>query len=190
MSKENSVKISICRKWMTGIIGLLVIAMVPLVSAEEKTGPDPALSPEKPLHITADKMVAHQEASLVEFIGNVRAKQEDALIVADSIKLFLHPSQPDTENTTDANRIKQIVATDNVEYTAGDRQAFADKAVYTAADDTLVLTGRDVRLLTGTSWVSGTKITLFRKQDRVMVESDAENRVQALFNPEDKPTKQ
>jgi lipopolysaccharide export system protein LptA len=38
--------------------------------------------------------------------------------------------------------------------------------------------------------VTGTKITLFRKQDRVLVESDGKTRVQALFNPEDNPADQ
>jgi lipopolysaccharide export system protein LptA len=164
--------------------------MATMVLAEEKTGTSQDFSPDKPLQITADKMVAHQEASMVEFIGNVRANQDNALLLADSIKIFLHPFQPDTQDATGTGRIKQLVALDHVEYTAGDRQAFADKAVYTASDDILVLTGKNVKLLTGTSWVSGTKITLFRAQDRVMVESDDQNRVQALFNPEDKPADQ
>jgi len=187
MSKDNSVTISICRNWLPGIIGLLTLTLVPLLSAQEHTGNGSAFSSEKPLHITADKMIAHQETSMIEFIGNVRADQENSLIEAASIILYLHPSKQDNAGPDHANRIKQVVAVDNVEYTAGNRKAFADKAVYTAADDTLILTGREVRLLTGTSWVSGTKITLFRNQDRVMVESDGKSRVQALFNPEDRP---
>ncbi len=183
-------RISICRNWMAGIIGLLLLTLAPLAFAQEKTGTGSGFSPEKPLQITADKMIAHQEASMVEFIGHVRADQDNSLMEADSIRIYLHPSQPDTAGPGNAERIKQIVAVDNVEYTAGDRKAFADKAVYTATDDTLILTGSQVRLLTGTSWVSGTKITLFRKQDRVLVESDGENRVQALFNPEDRPADQ
>ncbi|MFN2435666.1 MAG: LptA/OstA family protein [Desulfotignum sp.] len=183
-------RISICRNRMAGIIGLLVLTLVPLVSAQEKTGSESGFSSEKPLQITADKMIAHQEASMVEFIGHVRANQENSLIEADTIRIYLHPSQPDTADSGNAERIKQIVAVDNVEYTAADRKAFADKAVYTAADDTLILTGSQVRLLTGTSWVSGTKITLFRNQDRVLVEGDGKTRVQALFNPEDRPADQ
>lgn len=172
---------------MAGAIGLLVFVLVSMALAEEKSGSDPAFSPEKPLHITADKMVAHQDESMVEFIGNVNATQENMLLVAESVKVFWHSSQPDTADT---NRIRQIVATDNVEYTAGDRHAFADKAVYTTADEILILTGKKAKLLTGTSWVTGTKITLFRKQDRVLVESDGKTRVQALFNPEDNPADQ
>ncbi len=135
-------------------------------------------------------MVAHQDESMVEFIGNVNATQDNMLLLAESVKVFWQPSQPDTANTADTNRIRQIVAMDNVEYTAGERHAYADKAVYTTADDILILTGREAKLLTGTSWVTGTKITLFRKQDRVLVESDGKARVQALFNPEDNPADQ
>ncbi|EMS80119.1 putative lipopolysaccharide export system protein LptA [Desulfotignum phosphitoxidans DSM 13687] len=178
---------------MAGAIGLLVFLLVSMALAEEKTGSESAYSPEKPLHITADKMVAHQDESMVEFIGNVNATQDNMLLVAESVKVFWHPSQPDTADTADTadtNRIRQIVATDNVEYTAGDRHAFADKAVYTTADEILILTGKKAKLLTGTSWVTGTKITLFRKQDRVLVESDGKTRVQALFNPEDNPADQ
>jgi len=181
------VTISICRNWVPGIIGLLALILVPVLSAQEKTGNGSVLSSEKPLHITADKMVAHQDTSMVEFIGNVRADQENSVIEAASIRIYLHPSDPDKADPNHADRIKQIVAIDNVEYTAENRKAFADKAVYTSADNTLILTGSEARLLTGTSWVSGTKITLFRNQDRVMVESDGKSRVQALFNPEDRP---
>ena len=168
---------------------MLVFALISLslALAEEKIESDPRYLPEKPLHITSDKMVAHQNESMVEFIGNVNATQDNMLLVAESIKVFWHPLQPDTAGT---NRIRQIVATDNVEYTAGDRHAFADKAVYTTADNILILTGKKAKLLTGTSWVMGTKITLFRTQDRVMVESDGKARVQALFNPKDNPADQ
>ena len=35
----------------------------------------------------------------------------------------------------------------------------------------------------------GKKITFFRQQDKVIVESDGTKRVEALFNPEDNVTK-
>ncbi|MCF8113086.1 MAG: hypothetical protein K9K21_04430 [Desulfotignum sp.] len=163
-----------------------------MAAAREKTGSDTDLPADKPLHITADKMIAHQKDNMVEFIGNVKAVQEDAVLLAQVVKIYLNPSdekEGDAQNRAQS-RVKKIVASENVEYTAGERKAFADKAVYTSEDDILILTGKSARLLTGTSWVSGTKITLFRKEDRAMVESDGQTRVQALFNPEDKPADQ
>ncbi len=141
---------------------------------------------DKPLHVTADKMIAHKDTSMVEFVGNVKATREDAIIFADSIKIFIHSAQTKKEGQTD---LKQIIATGNVEYTAGERKAFADKAVYTTQDEILILTGKSARLITGKSNVTGKKITLFRNEDRAIVESDGKTRVQAVFNPEDQKPK-
>jgi lipopolysaccharide transport protein LptA len=175
---------------MAVMTALLVLTGLNMAGAQEKTGTDPGRPAENPLHITADKMVAHQKEQMVEFIGNVKAVQEGTELLAQSIKIYLHPSDKKTGDTGDQSQVKKIVAAQDVEYTAQDRKAFADMAVYTTDDDILVLTGESARLLTGTSWVTGTKITLFRKEDRAMVESESSNRVQALFNPDDKPAAQ
>ena len=190
MSKENSVKRSTFCNWTAVISAFLVLTGLNMAFAQEKTGADPGRPAENPLHITADKMVAHQKEGMVEFTGNVKAVQEGAVLLAQSIKIYLYPSDQKTGDTGDRNQVKKIVAAQNVEYTAQDRKAFADMAVYTTDDDILVLTGESARLLTGASWVTGTKITLFRKEDRAMVESEGSSRVQALFNPDDQPAAQ
>lgn len=136
-----------------------------------------------PLHVVSDKMIAQRELSMVEFIGNVKAVQEDSVVTADSIKVFFVES---SEQSDAKSNVKQIISTGNVEYTAGERKAFADKAVYTAENETLVLTGKSPKLVTGTSFVTGKKITLYRNQDKVLVESDGKKRVEAMFNPEDR----
>jgi lipopolysaccharide export system protein LptA len=137
---------------------------------------------DKKLNVTSDKMVAQKNSSMVEFIGNVKATREDAIIFADSIKVFINSSETKAQGQ---NSLKKIIATGNVEYTAGERKAFADKAVYTTKDEILILTGKTAKLISGTSHVTGKKITLFRNEDRAIVESDGKTRVQAVFNPED-----
>lgn len=135
------------------------------------------------LHVVSDKMIAKQEASVVEFIGNVKATRLDSVVFADSIQVFFHD---DTSPSADSrNTVKKIISTGNVTYTAGDRKAFADKAVYTTSDEVLILTGKSAKLETGTSFVTGKKITLYRIEDKVIVESDGTDRVEALFTPED-----
>jgi lipopolysaccharide export system protein LptA len=148
-----------------------------------------------PLHVTSDKMIAQQDNSMVEFIGNVKAVRADSIVLADSIKIYFNdgktdPGQADSQQSGSQkaavqSSIKKIVSTGNVRYTAGERKAFADTAVYSLEDETLVLTGTAPKLITGTSFVTGKKITLFRKQEKVIVESDGTKRVEALFNPED-----
>ena len=84
-----------------------------------------------------------------------------------------------------ASNVKKIVSTGNVRYIAGEQKAYADKAVYTAKDEILILSGKSPKLTTGSSFVTGKKITLFRLQDKVLVESEDSKRVEAFFNPED-----
>lgn len=164
------------------IIGLVFFLKTDPVCSKTKDD-----SNKTPLHVVSDKMIAQKGTSMVEFIGNVTATREDAVILADSIKVYF--ADDNKENSTDAqNSVKKIVSTGNVRYTAGERKAFADKAVYTADDAVLVLTGKSPKLITGTSFVTGKKITLFRNQDKAIVESDSTKRVEAFFNPEDNIT--
>lgn len=151
-------------------------------SRKPETDTDQSLA-QKRLHVVSDKMVARQDSSMVEFIGHVTATREDAVIRADSIQVFFHTS--DT-GKNDGSRVNKIISTGNVEYTSKERKALADQMVYTTEDEVLVLTGTAPKLLTGNSWVTGKKITLFRKEDRAVVESDPHSRVEAFFDPQDK----
>lgn len=194
MSKEYSVKILIFNKSLHVFVlplllmGCLLFFQTPAAWSQNEKSDET----QHPLHIVSDRMIAQRDNAMVEFTGNAKATRTDSVLLADSIKIYFsetgdQPSGPDPKNKQQGN-IRQIIATGHVNYTSGDRKAFADKAVYTTADDTLILTGEAPKLVTGTSFVTGKKITLFRNQDRVLVESDGNKRVEALFNPEDKPT--
>ena len=165
------------------ILTILLLALTTLpLSAADKENETEKKAMESNLHVISDEMIAEQSKSMVEFIGNVKATREDSILLAESVKVFFHTSETKKEGQSN---VKQIVATGNVRYTAGERKAFADKAVYTADTEVLVLTGESPKLLTGKSWVTGKKITLYRLEERVMVESDGKNRVQAFFDSED-----
>ena len=140
--------------------------------------------PPADLKITSDKMIAGKNQAMVEFMGNVKAVQADSVLSADSLKVFFHTSKAPKKGQSN---VKRILATGNVEYTEGARKAFSDQADYDTAEEILVLTGEQTqaRLLTGKSWITGKKITLFKAQDRVVVESTEENRVEAFFDAED-----
>lgn len=190
MSRDLSMKISISNFnkliltliLLFFLIHLSVLLNLNLACSEENKG-----FGEDPIHITSDSMVAEKGASMVEFIGNVEATQLDSILLADSMKVYFVTDKK-KKNKGQSN-ITKIVSSGNVRYTAGERKAFADEAVYTTVDDVLVLKGKAPRLVTGTSFVTGKKITLYRRQDKVIVESDGQKRVEALLNPEDKPDK-
>lgn len=135
------------------------------------------------LKINADTMISQKETNSVEFSGNVVATDIDSVIHADSIKIFLY-TEDEKKKVGKENRqnIKQITASGNVQYISGNRKAFSDKAVYTADDQILVLTGDSPKIITGESFVTGKKITIFKQNSKIIVESGKSKRVEALFN--------
>lgn len=151
----------------------LLLPGVSLSETKSKTGSQ--------IHVVSDKMIALKDESSAEFIGNVTVTRDESILKADHIKIYF-----ETDNTKNSeSNIKQIVAQGNVEYSSLDRKATADKAVYSAIDETLILTGNTPKVVTGQSYVSGEKIIVYQKTDQVVVEGGGTQRVEAIFNPED-----
>ncbi|WP_299978238.1 LptA/OstA family protein [Desulfobacula sp.] len=177
----------LCKSTSKFLFSLILICSVFLLKTNNVCSQTQTEANKAPLHVISDKMIAQKDASMVEFIGNVKATRLDSIVFADSIKLYFVDDKTDKDSSAQSN-VKKIVSTGNVRYTAGERKAFADKAVYTTHDEILVLTGKSPKLITGSSFVTGKKITLFRNQEKVIVESDGTKRVEAFFNPEDNIT--
>lgn len=176
--------------------GSVIIQAGP-VSAEESAAKEKeGEKPEAPLNVTSDRMVAEKAAKVVTFTGNVVAERENSTLNADQVEIFFAESSgEDAEENTgpdggENRKIEKIIATGHVVYTSQQRKAFADKAVYTAEDETLVLTGEAPRLTTENSFIEGEKITLFQKTDQVVVERGDNRRVNALLNPKDTKQKE
>lgn len=139
------------------------------------------LTPET-LNVTSDKMVAEKNQSTVEFTGNVKVVRADSILLAQSVKVFFHPSETKEKGQSS---IKRILAKGHVEYTQGEDKAYSDQADYNMVDEVLVLTGEKAKLLTGKSWITGRKITLYKSDGRVVVESAKDSRVNAFFDTQD-----
>ncbi len=188
MLKEGSVKTSIlCKSIQKCLLLLTLICLAFFLKSNPGLAQTSNEKSQKPLHVVSDKMTAQEQSSMVEFSGNVKAVLEDSTVFADSIKIYFNDDKKKEESAAQSS-VKKIISTGNVKYISKERKAFADKAVYTTKDEILILTGNSPKLITGSSFVTGTKITLFRNQDKVIVESDGAKRVEALFNPEDNIT--
>ena len=175
-------KIQTCYKFPIILLLTLLFLCTHVTFAAQQSETSDEKQPPADLKITSDKMVASKDQSMVEFTGTVKAVRADSVLLADSVKVFFHSSETKKEGQSN---VKRILATGNVEYTEGERKAFSDQADYDTAAQTLILTGDQARLLTGKSWITGKKITLFKAQDRVVVESNEETRVEAFFDAED-----
>ncbi|MBF0204071.1 MAG: lipopolysaccharide transport periplasmic protein LptA [Desulfamplus sp.] len=159
------------------------------VQAENDKNNKTTSDKELKLHVTSDSMLVEKDSSIITFSGNVVATQGDSVIKADKISVFLFTDKEKTAysaktNSTDTKQnIKSMTASGNVKLSSGtNRTAFADQAVYTAIDEKIILTGDAPRVMTGESYVTGKKITLFQNSGKVIVEGGKEKRVEALFN--------
>lgn len=163
---------------------LVLLVQIPFAAAQNKQDTKTSDIQKQPadLKITSDKMIASKDKSTVEFTGNVKAVRADSVLLAKSVKVFLHTSKTKIKGQSN---VRRILATDNVEYSDGERKATCDQADYDTAKEILVLTGDKARLLTGKSWISGKKITLFKADGRVVVEGTGETRVEAFFDADD-----
>ena len=167
------------------IIGLLLFQLAS-AGAEQAEKPNKLDKPDNiPVHISSDKMLAGLDPNIVVFSGNVKAVRENSTLFADSMKVYFKLG----EEKGLQNRISKIVATGNVRYIAEDKRAFSDQAVYMVNEGTLVLEGKNTRLETGKSFITGNKITMFRQDEKIIVESDSHKRVQATLQAEDNPIK-
>ena len=143
------------------------------------------LKENKKVYITSDKLIADSKAKWAEFIGNVRAVQEDTVIIADRLKIFYKKIENDS-SISDEESIEKIVSSGNVKIKFDDKVAVSEHAVYTSETGILVLTGPNSKVTSGTDFVSGDKITFYRTEDRMTVESSNEKRVEAVFYSREK----
>jgi lipopolysaccharide export system protein LptA len=187
--KEPSVKIFSFRRPSGTVpaiwLGLVLAAlMVSTATADSDLPAGKAADPEaKKIHITADRLISNTADNQAEFTGNVKARQGETEIHADSLKiLFSDNSAPG--NTSPAQSLEKLVAVGNVEIKFDNRLAVARQAVYITAQRMLVLSG-EASVTSGDNTIAGETITFYRDDGRFTVEGGSKGRVKAVILPED-----
>jgi lipopolysaccharide export system protein LptA len=138
----------------------------------------------KKIHISADRLISNTADNNAEFIGNVRAKQGETLITADSLKIFFSGGS-EAGSASPAQSLKKLVATGNVEIKFDNRLAVARQAVYITAQRMLILTGPGATITSGDNTITGETITFYRADGRFTVEGGSNGRVSAVILPEE-----
>jgi len=155
-----------------------------MVSSAFAEGED--LKENKKIHITSDRLIADNQAMLAEFIGNVVATRGTDIVTADRLKIFYKKGvDKKGKSVAGEEMIKKIVANGNVVIKFDDKVAVAQQAVYTAETGIIVLTGPNSKVTSGNNFISGEKITMYRSDDRMIVEGGKEKRVEAVFYSKD-----
>ena len=151
----------------------------------EKTGGKSAgkatpLGGSSPIAITAAKLTYADSERKAHYEGGVSAQGSDFTATAKSADAYLLPRSqtPGNQALASPGRLDHMVAEGDVVVHQPNRRAEGQKLVYTAADDKFVLTGGTSKELPSIfdaeqGKVTGVSLTFFRRDDRVLVDGEA-----------------
>jgi lipopolysaccharide export system protein LptA len=156
-----------------------------------------------PVAISSNYLSYHDSERRASFAGGVTIRGSDLTITANQMDVFLAPyskpalegresspvlsrptgethvapqsrQQPTQSLPTSPSQLEKIIATGSVLITETNRRATGDQLTYTAADDKFVLTGGPPSIFDAEHGkITGVSLTLFRRDDRVVVEGDS-----------------
>lgn len=173
-----------------GLLAFVLIAGPFLVSADDRQPNAGAGKKQEKIYITSDMLLVDSDAKYAKFTGSVRLTQGDTVITADLLKVFFNDDLNVAENaSTNKDSIKKIVATGNVRINIDDGVAVAEQAEFISETSTVILSGENSKMIRGNNSISGSKITLYRTDGRISVESGDKKRVEAIFFSEGKGSK-
>ncbi|MGB5158131.1 LptA/OstA family protein [Desulfobacterium sp. N47] len=165
---------------------LFLIHSGDVLAADKTIKPKKDGSVEK-TRITADMLIVDGNSDKAEFIGKVKAVQGTTVITSDRLNIFYQ--KVDTaakDNPKEKESIKEIIATGNVKILFDDKIAITQHAVYATSTRVFTLTGVGSKITSGNNSITGSKITFFRDDGHVKIESSRSNRVEAVFESDGK----
>jgi lipopolysaccharide export system protein LptA len=146
---------------------------------------EPAAASE-PIRITSERLITDSKENSAEFSGHVQATQGNTVITANRLKIYYQSNGAGNPSVAGAESLRKIIATGDVEIKFDNRVAVTQEAVYITDEKRLVLTGPNSKITSGKDFISGSKITFFRSDGRVQVESEEGHRVEAVIFPGEK----
>jgi lipopolysaccharide export system protein LptA len=170
------------RTFLMPVLFFLPILVLPAFSADFKFTNEGG-GKEEPLVIKSNTLEIDNEKKTVTFTGNVDARKDDWIMNCNKMILFYNQQAGKGDTEKEKVRVDKIVAKGAVQIrrTLGG-EATAEEATYYQADEKVVLTGKPV-VKQGDDLVEGSKITLFLKENRSIVEGSEENKVRAVIAP-------
>jgi lipopolysaccharide export system protein LptA len=145
------------------------------------------LSPKKgPIGIGSDDFQASEPERLITYIGRVEILQDNTRLRADNVKMF-HSPKP---GGTGWGPVERIEATGNLYFVNGDQVIKGEKAVYTSADDTMIVTG-DVIVTQGQNVMTGNRLVYNIAAGRTSMSAtpgtQSKGRVRSVLYPDGTP---
>ncbi len=161
---------------MRYVFCLLILLGGLMVTPGHAAQPLAGMNFSEPLEISSQKLEVFQNDRKTVFSGQVVARQNEFQLNADRLTVFYNDKQ---------NQIVRLEADGQVRVVQLDRQAQADYAVFSQADQQLVLRGHAL-LQQGANQVAGEEIVFDLVNNTSVVKSSGDGRVKATILPPQK----
>ena len=173
---------------ITALIAAAISITDQALSADESpAGKSDAIAENEPIQITANQLISNNEEKYAEFIENVKAIQGDIVITSDKLRIYYKGDPLNSEaQGNDEEMLKKIIATGHVKIKTEQYYAESDRVEYDTASMTMVLIGEGSKVISGKNSITGSRITLYRKDGRFKVEGSEKKRIKAVFYSNDK----
>jgi len=144
------------------------------------------------IQIVADKLITNPVEKYAEFSGDVKTTHPNFVIVSDTLRIYYKDDLPGLNKSQTGNQelIKRIVARGNVTITSDNYTAKTQSAEYDLDTMIMVLEGENSTVQSGKNILTGSKITIYRKDEKIAVEGSPQKRVKAVFYSNKKAEKQ
>jgi len=179
----RSSKFRILSLWPVLLVSVALMTGVALAADKSKTAAPDKETEDQPILIKADQLISNNEEKWAEFIGNVKVTQADMVIDSDKLRIYYRGELLDTEEKSNEKQdtLKKIVATGNVHIKTSKYTAESDNVEYDAVSMTITMIGDNSKVVSGKNSIAGSKIILYRKDNRIKVLGNQKKRVEATF---------
>ena len=171
--------------WRRPAIGVVIFLFLPsFILAEDQPAEvdtNGARSGDQ-IQIVADKLITNDLEKYAEFVGDVKTTHPDFVMASESLRIYYKDNLSDLKNKSgDQEFIKRIVASGNVTIKSDNFTAETQSAEYDIDTMILVLDGENSMVQRGKNILTGAKITIYRKDEKIKVEGSPHERVRAVF---------
>lgn len=165
--------------------GLAIVLILPtgILAEDQPSGIEKGHGAEgEQIQIVADKLTTNSVEKYAEFVGDVKTTHPDFIMVSENLKIYYRDNLPGLKNQpSEKQMIKRIVASGKVSIKSDEYTAETDSAAYDMDTMVLVLEGENSRVQSGKNILTGSKITIYRKDEEIKVEGSPQKRVKAVF---------
>jgi lipopolysaccharide transport protein LptA len=167
------------RNWRRIVIGLVIIWFSPNFTLAEDQPTEIETehgSGGEQIQIVADKLITNNVEKYAEFIGDVKTTHPNFVMTSETLRIYYRDNLPGGQEF-----IKRIVASGNVTITSDKYTAKSHSAEYDMDTTVLVLDGENSTVQSGKNILTGSKITIYRKDEKIKAEGSPQKRVKAVF---------